>query len=500
MASISKYILLIFLLGACSQQRYHKGANGEFIFPSKEDAVLAFMTTSLTCQDINDCPDNVGSLTGYNEKDGDWSVSACSMTLVAPDVVLTNRHCLPSTIKTKGADCSAAVQINFPKTLNFEEEKLACDKVLDLSAEYTPKGQHPDWALLKTKKSTKRLPVVTDLAGVPVNKAVKIYPAYTELNVVMDMFYSPKGEIRPMTCVPDYKMQITSFFYHPLSALFAVDECSIDVVHGNSGSGMRSLDGKLIGLLSAMIVPVNATKEASREAFGTNVACIPYFNSSPSEFCHYDETPKFFEEVKLIKGYVLFNQERYFNVPETEMRSRSVYVRPGAGLVFKNLIEFGEEERAQFPFIASRREVLDYFSEQLGSALFMDTASCVEKNAPDKFMALLPYNNLFSSNFDNFDLKFYVAPTLIGFQFIKTGDKYKASISLPELSSEDKAIVTRQVETQSLCRGGDKASCTAYIDLIKQMETIPEERSAKINTYLFLEGHASMTTDLPICR
>ena len=71
-----------------------------------------------------ECPNNVAKLTMRWKEEGEYRIGFCSGTLVGPDLIITNRHCIPPGFQRNGADCKDAIVALFPKTKTGEREKL----------------------------------------------------------------------------------------------------------------------------------------------------------------------------------------------------------------------------------------------------------------------------------------------------------------------------------------------------------------------------------------
>lgn len=61
------------------------------------------MNAQLTCEGGR-CHQSVGLVTIVNKEENGWGAGQCTGSLIAPDVVATNGHCIPMDIKDAGAD------------------------------------------------------------------------------------------------------------------------------------------------------------------------------------------------------------------------------------------------------------------------------------------------------------------------------------------------------------------------------------------------------------
>lgn len=438
--------ILVLSLAACSKEKFKKGPNGEGIFASSAEAVLAFHNSKIECKDLSKCPDSVGSLTTYEENisidpqtPSTYSVGSCSFTLVAEGTILTNRHCIPISIKHAGTSCSEAIQINFPQTQNHQSEKLECDKVVALSPKFAREDDiATDWAVLSFKGKTERQAAVVGKSGVENHQSLNLYPAYVDFvenkatNSIM-----PIGKIEAVQCASD--MSLVLPYFHKLSAILTLNLCSQFLVHGNSGTGLFSADSsEFVGVFSAIIDNL----EKSMRGMATNVACIDPLSSQPSDMCYFEQNENWFSEARVLKMFTLLNNERYYEVEQSVPSRSPLYVRPGNGLVFKDKKTL-QDAAADFPIIAKTPAILEYFVQQVNGFIFQNTALCVEKNAPEKFEEILQINSLVkmaeglmdkptitytenSFSFKRIDSKTYAVQTLIN------GDPLSSQIKVCE--------------------------------------------------------------------
>ena len=285
-----------FTLVACG------GGSDDSFIPTNDEKIAEVMLKhfSVYCEDTNssNCPSYVGSLVTYGTKEIDGynqkGVYQCSTQLIAPDRVLTNRHCLPNELLSIGADCSKSLNVKFPSTSENGSEESFCDKVIDLSSEAKNAAVGEDWAVLKLKKRLKRGAAVSQVRLLPDKTEVKAFPTFFSTKQHYIDGYNvgvPLGRIEKRECKTSSTNILSNayFFEHSENLVFTCDE---KVISGNSGSGLYS-NNKMVGLLNStvdnsfinellIVIGVNGSVNKGLIAGGNNLYCINYFNDSNS--------------------------------------------------------------------------------------------------------------------------------------------------------------------------------------------------------------------------
>ena len=144
------------------------------LYDNEFQAKKIFLQSSIVCPK-GDCPSFVGGL--YNISPGKMSgyrVGGCSTSLIAPDQVLTNAHCIPEDIAQIGNDCGNRIRIVFPKTSQHPLETLNCLKILNKSP-LSEKAESPDWAILKLDRASKRTPLILNHNGIQSMEPVTLH-------------------------------------------------------------------------------------------------------------------------------------------------------------------------------------------------------------------------------------------------------------------------------------------------------------------------------------
>jgi hypothetical protein len=214
------------------------------------------------CANQNDCPPWVAGLR--------MESSVCTAILVGPDLMLTNRHCLPERLQRDGADCRDHVSFFFPKSKNHPAQKFDCERVQHISNELSDQFLTPDFVFLRLKEDAGRPAVPYSRDGLPDQTNFRIY--------VMDP-ENEGGVLRMKTCEATQNTVVNPYYTNSLSPIVTFARCSIQ--KGNSGSPIIASDGTLRGILNSrseiaagsLALAKNKGTNA-QSAHGTNLSCL----------------------------------------------------------------------------------------------------------------------------------------------------------------------------------------------------------------------------------
>lgn len=217
---------------------------------------------SLTCNH-GDCDPSVGLLSIVLKDNDKWNAGQCTASLVAPDVLVTNGHCIPPDLVAPGSDCRNRMWITFaPDSAHREYDKqLDCRQVLFRRKDGGMDGA--DYAYLKLTRASNRPVLRQDQSGFADAKAYhlhKINPARVQGGI--------GGMLQKVDCTTMYN---TAIFSAPLDArsqtMMFVD---CEVIPGNSGSPILADDGSVHGVIYAFV-----KKPDVRNLLDKNGAILP---------------------------------------------------------------------------------------------------------------------------------------------------------------------------------------------------------------------------------
>ncbi len=202
----------------------------------------------------------------------------CTATLVAPDVMLTNTHCLPPALRRAGSDCAGKVRFHFgPDSANYEMES-ECSEVIYASSIVSEQTNAPDYAFLRLERPLRRPFLQISRRGFSRQETKKVYKINPVKNEETGETFFGQGRMTQAECATTYD-PVTYISNTPLSPIVFLRACRI--IPGNSGSALVGSDGMIQGIvasISTRLQTVNGREEevplASPRNKGTNFACL----------------------------------------------------------------------------------------------------------------------------------------------------------------------------------------------------------------------------------
>lgn len=202
--------------------------------------------------------------TVYDFEKKTYNAHQCSSSLIAPDVILTNSHCIPDQIKyrnpkkksglKKNYSCKSWIVAHFPdnsrtRTLSngktqYDSSNVDCEKVIFASnndAEPVLKGFdfNQDYAIIKLSKPvTDREVLVPEFDGIEANQKL------------FTLSYDPiqgGGEFKKKECKAIEKSVLLKMSEYPITQNILMADCT--VIKGNSGSPVVDENNVLRGAL-----------------------------------------------------------------------------------------------------------------------------------------------------------------------------------------------------------------------------------------------------------
>ena len=218
--------------------------------------------TTATCDTATNCHPSVGSFLVRDASD----VYACTTFFASPQMILTNKHCIPNNAQEKGSRFEHAL-IKLPAAQGFVPEIIPVTEVLDIS-KFSVADERivQDWALLKLATPSRRAAIKISQSGAADGQTFSIYkfnPEQSRLRTSQEL----------VKCIAAQAGQLLVDIADRKSPLLAMMNCK--VVQGNSGSPILDSEGSARGIVSIRYTP--RAKFGGLQAvhgIGTNFACV----------------------------------------------------------------------------------------------------------------------------------------------------------------------------------------------------------------------------------
>lgn len=245
-----------------------------YAFETPKELAAAVQNYSVTC--TGTCPENVGVLLAIDTDT--LELRSCTLSLVAPNIVLTNRHCLPDALAKPGVRCDGKIQALFAK--NGDKEVHACARVLSIPDDYKDDGDyHRDFAFIQLATSSARSPLAIQTTGLIDNEGLRVVaatPFRTKTTLGSDLAASD--------CITHMNSNVVPSFTSPQSPIASFRGCK--VVPGNSGAPLISSQGSIKAISQAgpdytakiekktLRGRFFAIQQEGKFSLGTNAACF----------------------------------------------------------------------------------------------------------------------------------------------------------------------------------------------------------------------------------
>ncbi len=200
---------------------------------TQEQMSLILAGQSLTCSDLAYCPEAVARMFAINFEDVNNS-STCSAFLVAPDLVMTNSHCVFGLKMSLEKICSG---IYFSFQINGFNHSAQCSKILwrderQVGRHFYKNGDN-DFALIRLDHNVPIVPL--KLAPTSPRPGQELYP------IVVDQIGGYNARITKLDCLAEKSI--------PKFGVIQLSDCPI--ISGNSGSPVLDQEMNVVALIFA---------------------------------------------------------------------------------------------------------------------------------------------------------------------------------------------------------------------------------------------------------
>ncbi len=225
-------ISLAVLMTACGQPE-SKHISPKKIRISQEQMSLIIASQSITCSDDKFCPEGIARMFAINFEDANNSTT-CAAFLVAPDVVMTNSHCIYNPKTSLEKICSGLYFV-FPG--HGYSYSARCSEImwrdpLKNGGHYYTDGDK-DFALIRLDSTVPLTPLKLLSGGL--KPGAKVYP------LVVDQMGGYNARITKLACQVD---RVTTKY-----GVAKLSDCP--VISGNSGSPVLDENQNVVGLIFA---------------------------------------------------------------------------------------------------------------------------------------------------------------------------------------------------------------------------------------------------------
>lgn len=199
-----------------------------------------------------DCDPSVGLLSVTLLYEGAWNVGQCTASLIGPDMLVTNGHCIPQDLEANGSSCANRMWINFADETGHPEfdKQVGCKQVLFRRKDGGLNGA--DYAYIQLERAVNRPVLRQSQAGFENNKRYhlhKINPIHPPEGQLDSMPDGMRGQMQKVDCLSLYDSAIFSQRLDARSQTSFFVDCQ--VLSGNSGSPLLDDQGSVRGVISA---------------------------------------------------------------------------------------------------------------------------------------------------------------------------------------------------------------------------------------------------------
>ncbi len=266
--------------------------------------------------DCPDCPLSFGKLITNRVDDSAAKpvryTGNCHGGLIAPDLFLTNRHCIPADLIDSELSCRGRIKVLLPKVSeDTQSHSVDCDKLVNMSEvfpELLEKYPQPDWALVKLDESFDERSTVPHLQGIPDETQAFLFIPLQDPD-------SLEVTVRKITCTSHQNTLHLPEFSKDEAPL-GFFSCDHHVTKGFSGSllyqetskGVLAPAATLSHLWDTQINQENIL--VSKNIIASNLACLPMEGHTLSDDCPFAPGQQEKSRQTLLLGHLDITQKK----------------------------------------------------------------------------------------------------------------------------------------------------------------------------------------------
>lgn len=240
--------------------------------PVWEEAAAKARNATITCAPGSECSPSVGLLSFTTPSEA----NQCTASLVAPDIIATNGHCVPEDLRKAGASCAGRMWMNFLPAEGLESQ-LECAEVIFVQKKVRDKAEEDaDYAFLRMKAPSARPYFQLSRGGFADEEILK-FERVSPVKVADGV----AGVQDVVSCRAVQHSLLAPFFVRSEAPVGLLADCA--PVYGNSGSPILGADGTIRGVIHAKEgftagylarKGIKLADGLAKHGFATNYACL----------------------------------------------------------------------------------------------------------------------------------------------------------------------------------------------------------------------------------
>ena len=169
----------------------------------------------------------------------------CTAFLIAPDILMTNSHCIPEDLQESKSSCQKRIWAVFPDRDGLPMVRSECSTILAASPTEDP-GRDTDYAFIILSEPSSRTPLQISREG------FKDGDTYSAHLVESENHTYTMIKFHQESCRAVHETVVFPDSNHDKAPVMVLADCRVH--HGNSGSPILDSEGKVRGIVQAYYV------------------------------------------------------------------------------------------------------------------------------------------------------------------------------------------------------------------------------------------------------